>query len=203
MSNSPNLHEPVCLLSRFHNSTVLKKYGSSQKGLRTRKNKTKDTSVYEPPKPVSVMKWICFWASKITEIFKSPTNTTNNIDFFYDAHGISVPLVLHWMPTVLAIVLLVSSYIYKGVVTCMKTLSHHVFSGHRVTPKSISSLNHHVLVGYMIILVLVFLPCTAASPDQSNTGCGNKNTAIILATTAAVAIASKIKVGTSNKESSL
>ena len=174
MSNSPNLHEPVCLLSRFHNSTVLKKYGSSQKGLRTRKKKIKDT-----------------------------TKTTNNIDFFYDAHGISLPLVLHWMPTVLAIVLLVSSYIYKGVVTCMKTLSHHVFSGRRVTPKSISSLNQHVSAGYMIILALVFLPCTAASPDQSNTGCGNKNTAIILATTAAVAIASKIKVGASNKESSL
>ena len=128
---------------------------------------------------------------------------TNNSDFFYDAHGISLPLVLHWMPTFLAIVLLVSSYICRGVVTCMKTLSRHVFSGRRVTPKSISSLNHHVLVGYMIILALVFLPCTAASPDQSNTGCGNKNTAIILATTAAVAIGSKIKIGTSNKESSL
>ena len=181
MSNSPNLHEPVCLLSRFRNSTVLKKYGSSQKGLRTRKKKIKDNSLHEPPKP----------------------KTTNNIDVFYDAPGISLPLVLHWMPTVLAIVLLVSSYIYKGVVTCMKTLSHHVFSGRRVTPKSISSLNQHVLVGYMIILVLVFLPCTAASPDQSNTERGNKNTAIILATTAAVAIASKIKVGASNKESSL
>ena len=178
MSNSPNLHEPVCLLSRFHNSTVLKKYGSSQKGLRTRKNKIKD-------------------------IFKSQTKTTNNIDFFYDAHGISLPVVFHWMPAVLDIVLLVSSFIYKGVVTCIKTLSHHVFSGRRVTSKSISSLNQHVLVEYMIILVLVFLSCTAASPDQSNTGCGNKNVAIILAITATVAIASKIKVGTGNKESSL
>ena len=70
-------------------------------------------------------------------------------------------------------------------------------------PDHHSSLNQHVLVEYMIILVLVFLPCTAASPNQSNTGRGNKNATIILATTAAVAIASKIKVGTGNKESSL
>ena len=144
MSNSPNLHEPVCLLSRSYNSTVLEKYGSSQKGLRTRKNKIKDTSLYEPPKPVSVIKRICFWASKITKIFKSPTKETNIIDCFNDAHGISVPLVLHWMPTVLAIVFLVSSYVYKGAVTCMKILSHHVFSGRRVRPKSISSLNQPV-----------------------------------------------------------
>ena len=103
------------------------------------------------------------------------------------------------MPNFLAIVFLVSSYIYNGVVTCMKILSRHVFSGRRVTPKSISSLNQHVSAGYMIILVLVFLPCTAASPDQSNTGSGNKNAAMTLATTAAVAIASKINAGTSNK----
>jgi len=34
MSNAPGSREPVRLLSRFHNSKVLKKYGSSQKGLR-------------------------------------------------------------------------------------------------------------------------------------------------------------------------
>ena len=40
MSHSPIPCEADCLLNRFHNNTVLKKYGSSQKGLRTQK-KTK------------------------------------------------------------------------------------------------------------------------------------------------------------------
>ena len=46
----------------------------------------------------------------------------------------------------------------------------------------------------MHILVLMILPCTTASPGQSNTNFGNKNTKMTLAATAAVAVACKMNV---------
>ena len=63
--------------------------------------------------------------------------------------------------------------------------------------RSISYLDKHssAMILCMYILVLMMLPCTTASPGQFNTNCGNKNTNMTLAVTSAVAVASKMNVG--------
>ena len=124
MSNAPDSQEPVRLLSRFHSSTVLKKYGSSQKGLCTRKIKGKDPVLCQPPELFSAIKQIMFWASNTAKLFKYVIKPTNIINLFRGALASSVPLVLHGMPTVLALVFLLSSCVCKCVVACMKILSY-------------------------------------------------------------------------------
>ena len=100
MSHSPIPHEAVCLLNRFHNSTVLKKYGSGQKGLRTRKKKTKAARLSKMREPV-------FYRTKAINI----------LCFVTDALVISIPFVLHWMLTALTVVCFVLYCVCKGVFT--------------------------------------------------------------------------------------
>ena len=197
MPNTQSSHDSVCLLSRFHNSTILRKYGSSQKGLRSRKKQRKETSLYQSPKHTLTIKQSVCWASKTTKIFKSSVKTINIINFSYDALGVSVPCVLHWVPTILIGVLLLSSCFHENALACIKMLLCRIFSSCRYMLRSISYLDKHssAMILCMYILVLMMLPCTTASPGQSNTNCGNKNTKMTLAVTAAVAVASKMNVG--------
>ena len=104
-------HDSVCLLSRFHNSTVLKNYGSSQEDLRSRKKKRKDTSAYHAPTPLFTIKQTVCWASKTAKLFNTLVGTTTIVNLFYATLGISVLLVLHWMLTIfVSVFLLLSSF---------------------------------------------------------------------------------------------
>jgi len=116
---------------------------------------------------------------------------TNIINLFHDALGVSVPLVLHWIPSVFTILFLFSSCVCKCVVDCMKMLSCRIFSSHSVMIRSISSLSQGLGITpqFMNILVLICLPYALASPGQSNIRGGNRNVAITLVAPTAVAIA--------------
>ena len=183
MSNLSGSGEPVRLLSRFHNSTVLRKYGSSQKGLRTRKKKRKEPSLYQSPKPLFIMELIVLWASTTTALFKCAIKTTNIITLFWDTLGIAVPWTLHWLPNAVAIAILFLYFVCKCASTCTRIFLYRLVNTHDVMLRNITSLNqcHIVTDGLMDFFVLIFLPCTSASPMQVSTVSENKNTAIILA----------------------
>ena len=176
LPNTHSSHDSVCLLSRFHNSTILNKYGSSQKGLHSRKKKRKKTSSHQSPKHLLTTKQIVCWASKTAKLFKFSVETTTIINVFYDALGVSVPLVLHWMPTILISVFLLSSCFHRRALACINMLLRRIFSSCRFMLRSILYLSQHpsAMIRYMHILVFMFLFCTISKPSQSNTGCGNK-----------------------------
>merc|ERR1711966_218003 len=92
---------------------------------------------------------------------------------------------------VFTILFLFSSCVCKCVVDCLKVLSCRIFSSSRVMIRSISSLNQRLGITpqFVNILVLICLPYALASPGQTNVGVGNRNTAIALIATTAVAIA--------------
>ena len=192
MSNARDLVEPVRRLSRYHSSAILRKSGSSQKGLRTRKKKKKrkDPILYQPPEPLFTATQIILLASKTIEPFKSAIKPTNIIASFHDAIGISIPSVLHWMPTVLDIVFLLSYCVCKCVVACIKILFGRIFNSHRLIIGSTSSLNQRLgtTPRFMNVLVLVCLRYALASPGEANIGGGNKNIVKSLATATAVSI---------------
>ena len=139
MSNALVSHESPRLLSRSHNSTVLKKCGSSQKGLYTRKKRRKKSVSYQLPEPLFTTNQIIFAASKTIDLFKSTIEETNIIVSFHNAIGISVPPVLYWVPTILVIVIILSFCVFKHLVDCAHMLFRSISSNHRITIRNMSS----------------------------------------------------------------
>ena len=181
MSHSPIPCEAVCLLNRFHNNTVLNKYGSSQKGLRTRKKKTKAARL-----------------SKLQEHVSPRMEATNIIDFVTGALRFSVVSVLHLIFAAVTMAFFVLSNVCRSVVIFSLFFRCHDLNGHKATRKRFSSRQPRLIVNlsvaYVVVFLFLLLPCTAANHNRSNTWCERTSTGPALATTAAVAVVSKTNV---------
>ena len=132
MSHSPIPCESVCLLNRFHNNTVLNKYGSSQKGLRTRK-KTKDARL-----------------SKLQEHVSPRMEDTNIIDFVTGALRFSVVSLLHLIFAAVTMVFFVLSNVCKSVVIFSLFFRCHDLNGHKATQKHFSSRQPRLIVNLSV-----------------------------------------------------
>ena len=170
-----------CLLNRFHNSTVLNKYGSSQKGLHTRKKETKATRF-----------------SKLHEHVSPPIEATNIIDSVTCALGYSVVFVLQLIVTVVTAPFFVLSCVCRSVSISSLFFGCHDVNGRRAARKRLSSrlprLIVHLSVVHVIVFLFLLLPCTAANHNRSDNWCERIRTGPALATTVAVAVVAKTTV---------
>ena len=180
MSHSPIPCEADCLLNRFHNHTVLKKYGSSQKGLRTRK-KAKAARF-----------------GKLREHESLPMEATNIIDFATDILGLSVASALQLIVAAVTVTFVALSDVCRSVVISSSFFLRHDLIGQKSTRKRVSSRQPGLIVNFSVAYVVVFLflslPCTAATHNRSITWCEKTSRGSALATTAAIAVVSKTNI---------
>ena len=170
-----------CLLNRFHNSTVLNKYGSSQKGLHTRKKKTKTARF-----------------GKIQEHVSPLIEATDIIDSVTCALSSSVVIVLQLIVTAVTVSFFVLSCVCRSVSISSLFFGIHNANGHRAARKRVSSRLSRLIVPPSVVYVVVFLflllPCTAANHNRSDSWCERTRTGQALATTVAVAAVAKTNV---------